>query len=186
MSDARQPEPVEPAGGSPEERLTALGLVLPPPPRPVAAYVPARLVGSLLFISGQIPLRDGELMAQGTVPGQVPVATAVLCARQCVLNGLSAARAVLGSLDRVRSVVRVGCFVASERGFHGQPEVANGASHLLEAVFGPAGRHARVAVGSVDLPLGAPVEVELLLEVTAAGVQDAARPAGAVPPNALR
>ena len=149
----------------PEARLQALGITLPEAPRPVAAYVPAKRTGNLLFTAGQIPMADGKLLAQGRVPDQVDVETAIACARQCVLNGLAVARAAVGSLDEIVQVVRVGCFVASAPGFHEQPRVANGASELLVEVFGEAGQHARAAVGSVDLPLGAPVEIEFLFEV---------------------
>lgn len=149
----------------PEKRLAEMGLALPEVAAPVASYVPAVRSGNLLFVSGQIPIRDGKLIAQGRVPREVSIEKAVECARQCALNGLAACKAELGDLGRVRRVVRVGCFVASEPGFHEQPRVANGASELLAGVFGEDGRHARAAVGSVDLPLGVPVEVEFLFEV---------------------
>lgn len=147
---------------SPEARLTQLGIVLPDAPAPVAAYVPARQVGQLLFVSGQIPLRDGQLMATGRVPDQVDEQTAVACARQCALNGLAVAKATLGSLDHIAGVVRVGCFVASEPGYGNQPVIANAASELLVEIFGDSGKHARAAVGSVSLPLNVPVEIEFL------------------------
>jgi len=150
---------------SPEARLAELKLTLPTPAAPVAAYIPTRLSGNLLVISGQIPFRDGKLLATGPVPGVVPIELAQECARQCVLNGLAAARVALGSLDRITQVVRVGVFVQCEAGFADQPKVANGASELLVSIFGEAGRHARAAVGNIALPLNAPVEVELLLEV---------------------
>lgn len=150
-----------------ESRLTELGLKLPGAPKPVAAYIPCRRVGNLLFVSGQIPLWGGEMMAKGSVPGQVSIERAQECARQCVLNGLAVAKAELGSLDTIKQVVRVGVFVCSEVGFTEQPKVANGASDLLVSIFGDAGRHARAAVGSVALPLGAPVEVEFLFEISA-------------------
>lgn len=149
----------------PERRLAELGLTLPPAPRPVAAYVPAKRAGNLLYVSGQIPLRDGSLIATGVVPREVSADLARACARQCVLNGLAVAKEALGSLSAVRQVVRVGCFIACEPGFRAQPQIANGASELLVELFGEAGRHARAAVGSIDLPLGAPVEVEFLFEV---------------------
>ncbi len=149
----------------PEQQLVSLGLVLPIPAAPVAAYIPSRLAGNLLYISGQIPFLDGTLMATGRVPTEVPLELARACARQCTLNGLAGARAALGSLDRIRQVVRVGCFVACENGFGDQPKVANAASELLVEVFGEAGRHARAAVGTNALPLNVPVEVEFLFEV---------------------
>jgi enamine deaminase RidA (YjgF/YER057c/UK114 family) len=158
-------DPLGTVPGSPEARLAALGITLPPPARPVAAYIPTRLVGNLLYISGQVPFRDGKLIATGPVPGAVAMDQARECARQCILNGLAAARVMLGSLDRVKSVVRVGCFVQCEAGFMDQPKVANGASELLVEIFGEAGRHTRAAVGSIALPLNAPVEVEMVLEI---------------------
>lgn len=150
----------------PEARLRELGLTLPEVAKPVAAYVPAVRTGNLLFISGQIPIRDGRLLAQGRVPGEVSLEQARECAVQCTLNALAALKAEAGSLDRVARVVRLGCFVACEPGFHEQPKVANGASELLQEIFGERGRHARAAVGSVDLPLGVPVEIEFLFELT--------------------
>lgn len=150
---------------APESRLRALGHTLPPAPRPVAAYVPFVRSGNLVFVSGQIPMKDGSLMATGRVPDQVDMATAIACARQCALNGLAVVRDATGSLDRVRRVVRLGVFVSAQPGFHDEPKVGNGASELMVQVFGEAGRHARAAVGASDLPLGAPVEVEFVFEV---------------------
>lgn len=149
---------------SPEARLRELGITLPEPPKPVAAYIPAKRVGNLLYTAGQVPIVEGKTIAAGRVPDQVPVDVAIQCARRCVLNGLAVARAELGSLDKIVQVVRVGVFVASEAGFHDQPRVANGASELLVEIFGEAGKHARTAVGSVALPLGVPVEVEFVFE----------------------
>lgn len=150
-----------------DARLADLGITLPAAPRPVAAYVPSVRSGNLLFVSGQVPLRDGALVAEGPVPSATSPEDAAAAARQCVLNGLAVMRAALdGNLDRVRQIVRVGIFVCSDPGFTGQPAVGNGASELLMEVFGDAGRHARAAVGSVALPLGASVEVEFVVEVT--------------------
>jgi enamine deaminase RidA (YjgF/YER057c/UK114 family) len=152
--------------GTIERRLRAAGVTLPEAPRPVAAYVPAVKVGNLVFVSGQIPLRDGALMATGPVPSAVGPGAAAEAARQCAVNAMAVLAAMLdGDLDRVRRIVRVGVFVASDPGFDGQPQVANGASELLVEVFGDAGRHARAAVGSVALPLGATVELEMTVEV---------------------
>lgn len=150
---------------SPEGALKRLGIVLPPVSAPVAAYVPTKRVGNLLYVSGQIPFREGKLLATGPVPSKVSLEEAKTAARQCVLNGLAAVRAAVGSLDHVVQIVRVGAFVASDNGFTDQPKVANGASELLVEIFGEAGRHARAAVGVNVLPLGASVEVELLVEV---------------------
>ena len=146
-------------------RLAELGLELPEAPRPVAAYIPAVRVGSLVFVSGQIPFGNGELLATGVVPDDVSIEAAQALARQCVLNALAVLAAEVGSIDRLKRVVRVGCFVASAPGFGGQPKVANGASELLREIFGEAGQHARAAVGSVALPLNVPVEIEFLFEV---------------------
>jgi enamine deaminase RidA (YjgF/YER057c/UK114 family) len=148
-----------------DARLAELGITLPEAPKPVAAYVPSVRSGSLLFVSGQVPLREGSLVAEGPVPSATSPEEAAAAARQCVLNGLAVMKAALGDLDRVRQIVRVGIFVCSDPGFTGQPAVGNGASELLQEVFGEAGRHARAAVGSVALPLGASVEVEFVVEV---------------------
>lgn len=150
---------------APEARLTALGITLPTPPRPVAAYIPFRRVGNLLFVSGQIPVREGTLIATGRVPSEVSLETARQCARQCVLNGLAIVREAAGSLDRVSQIVRLGVFVACEESFVEHPKVANGGSELLVEIFGDTGRHARAAVGSPSLPLGAPVEIEMMVEI---------------------
>lgn len=158
-----------PAGSeSPLAALARLGLTLPTPAKPVAAYVPTRVVGNLLYISGQIPVSNGQPIAKGLVPREVSIETAISCARQCTLNALAAAHEVLkdrGGLDAVRSVVRVGAFVACEAGFADHPKIANGASELLVEVFGESGKHARAAVGAPSLPLNVPVEIEFLFEV---------------------
>jgi len=147
-------------------RLESLGIALPEAPKPVAAYVPSVQSGALVYISGQVPISDGALLATGPVPSQVSLEQAVAAARQCGINALAVLSAHLdGDLDRVRRIVRMGVFVASDAGFTDQPLVANGASELMIEVFGDAGRHARAAVGSVALPLDASVEVELVAEV---------------------
>jgi enamine deaminase RidA (YjgF/YER057c/UK114 family) len=150
---------------TPEERLADLGLAVPEVAAPVAAYVPAVRSGRHVFTSGQLPLRDGQLIHSGKVGGEVTPEQAVECARQCALNALAAVRAEVGELSAVRRVVKVVAFVASTPDFTGQPSVANGASELLGSVFGDAGKHARSAVGVAALPLDAPVEVELTVEV---------------------
>jgi len=148
-----------------EAKLAQLGLTLPAPAKPVASYVPAVRVGNLVFVSGQVPVREGKLLATGTLPDQVGIEHAQELARQCVLNGLAALAAEIGSINKVRRVVRLGCFVASSPHFGDQPKVANGASDLLHEIFGEAGQHARAAIGCVSLPLNSPVEVEFLFEV---------------------
>lgn len=152
---------------TPEERLAALGLSLPEAVKPVAAYLPTVRSGSLVFTSGQLPMVGGVLEVRGKVGSEVAPALAHELARQCALNALAAVKAEVSDLSAVRRVVKVVCFVASAPTFVGQPQVANGASELLVAVFGDAGRHARSAVGVAVLPLDAPVELELVLEVTA-------------------
>jgi enamine deaminase RidA (YjgF/YER057c/UK114 family) len=147
-----------------EDRLRELGIVLPPAPTPVAVYVPAVRSGDLLFIAGQLPFVDGKLPQTGHVGGEVSVEQGQSAARQATLNALAVAAGALGSLDAVTQVVRLVCHVASAPGFTEQHLVANGASELLGSVFGEAGRHARLALGAIELPLGAPVEIELILE----------------------
>jgi len=151
----------------PRTRLAELGLALPPVAAPVAAYVPAVRTGDLVWTSGQLPFVDGALPTTGRVGAEVSPETAAELARTCALNALAAVNELVG-LDAVRRVVKVVGFVASAPGFSGQPAVVNGASELLGAVFGPAGQHARSAVGVAALPLGAPVEVELVVEVAPA------------------
>ncbi|MBO9522617.1 MAG: RidA family protein [Nocardioidaceae bacterium] len=150
---------------TPEERLAELGLSIPEVAKPVAAYVPAVRSGNHVFTSGQVPMREGQLMATGKVGGEVSQEEAIECARQCGLNALAAINAELGSLSAIKRIVKVVAFVASTPDFTGQPLVANGVSELLGEVFGEAGRHARSAVGVPVLPLDAPVEVELIVEI---------------------
>ena len=150
---------------TPEERLAELGLSVPEVVKPVAAYVPAVRTGSYVYTSGQLPMRDGKLVVTGKVGGEVSAEQATSCARQCALNAIAAVRAEVGELSNVKRVVKVVAFVASTTHFTGQPSVANGASELLGDVFGDAGKHARSAVGVPVLPMDAPVEVELVVEV---------------------
>jgi enamine deaminase RidA (YjgF/YER057c/UK114 family) len=150
---------------TPEERLAELGLSVPEVAAPLAAYVPAVRSGNHVFTSGQLPMRSGQLMAAGKVGGEVSVEEAVECARQCALNALAAVRAEIGELSAIKRVVKVVAYVASTSDFTGQPTVANGVSELLGEVFGDIGRHARAAVGVPVLPLDAPVEVELIVEI---------------------
>jgi len=146
------------------QRLADLGITLPAVPPPVAAYVPAVRSGSLIYTSGQLPFRDGELLAAGLVGADVTADDAVACARQCALNALAAVAEQAGGLERVRIVKVVG-FVASAEGFTAQPQVVNGASELMGELLGELGVHARSAVGVAALPLNAPVEVEVIAEV---------------------
>jgi len=148
-----------------DDRLAELGLEVPTVPAPVAVYVPAVRTGSYVYTSGQLPLRGGELLATGKVGADVSAELAYDCARQCALNAIAAVKSVVGDLDAVVQVVKTTVFVASAPDFTGQPGVANGASELLGAAFGDVGQHARSAVGVAVLPLDAPVEVELVVEV---------------------
>jgi enamine deaminase RidA (YjgF/YER057c/UK114 family) len=148
----------------PEERIAELGLQVPDVAKPVASYVPAVRSGNLVFTSGQLPMRSGELMQTGKVGDDVSPDEAAECAQQCALNAIAAVKAELGDLDQVKRVVKVVVFVASTPDFTGQPQVANGASELFGSAFGDAGVHARSAVGVPVLPLDAPVEVELVVE----------------------
>jgi enamine deaminase RidA (YjgF/YER057c/UK114 family) len=147
-----------------DDRLAELGISIPQLAKPVAAYVPAVTTGNLVFTSGQLPFVDGKIDALGKVGGAVTPEQAKELAAVCVLNGLAAAKSVLGSLDRITRVVKVVGFVASEPSFTGQPGVINGASELLGEIFGEAGQHSRSAVGLTVLPLDSPVEIEFVFE----------------------
>jgi enamine deaminase RidA (YjgF/YER057c/UK114 family) len=149
-----------------DDRLRDMGLTLPTAPKPVAAYIPAMRVGELLMVSGQLPLKDGTLLATGPVGAGVTLEQAQTAARQCVLNALAIAKAELGGdWSRLVHAVRLGVFVQSPDGYADQPKVANGASELLVALMGEAGRHVRAAVGVNALPLNATVEVEATFRV---------------------
>ena len=149
-----------------QARLEKLGISLPAAPKPVASYVPVMRTGNQLYISGQVAFRDGALIHAGLVPAQVSLEQAQDCARQCALNGLAwIADALDGDLDRVKQIVKLGVFVASEPTFTDQPKVANGASELMFEIFGEAGRHSRSAVGATSLPVNSPVEIEMIVEI---------------------
>lgn len=147
-----------------DDRIAELGLVIPEGSKPVAAYIPAVVSGNLVYTSGQLPMVAGVLPATGKVGAGVTPEDAKALARNCVLNGLAAARNEIGSLDRITRVVKVVGFVASDPSFSGQPGVINGASELLVEIFGDLGQHARSAVGVAVLPLDAPVEIEFVFE----------------------
>ena len=148
-----------------EERLAELGIELPPAPQPVASYIPVKIVGDLAWVAAQVPMQDGAVTVTGSAGAGVTTEEANAGARRCAIQALAALRAALGSLDRVKGIVKVDVFVASATGFTEQPAVANGASDLLVEVFGEDGRHARAAVGVMELPLGATVEVGLLVQL---------------------
>ncbi len=150
---------------SANERIQELGITLPEVAKPAGAYVPAVQSGNLVFTAGQIPLVEGKLIATGKVGKEISVEEAKSIARVCALNAVAAIKGVVGDLDRVKKVVKVVGFVASAPEFTQQPAVINGASELLEQIFGDSGIHARSAVGVAVLPLDAPVEVELVVEI---------------------
>ena len=149
-----------------EQKLADLSMKLPDIAAPVGAYLPCVRTGNLVFVSGQIPMRDGQLVCQGKVGADVTIAQAVQAAQIACVNALAAVKAEVGSLENVTRVVRMEVFVSSAPGFTDQVQVANAASQLLQNVFGTAGRHARLAVGVAELPLNAPVELAFVFEVS--------------------
>jgi enamine deaminase RidA (YjgF/YER057c/UK114 family) len=150
---------------NPEKNLQELGLTLPQPPAAAGAYVPAVRTGNLLYLAGTLPMRDGKIVYGGKVGQEINLAQAAEAAQLCTLNALANAKAALGSLDAVVRVVMVNGFVNGIDGFSDSPKVLNGASEFLLKVFGDAGKHARAAVSVNGLPLGAAVEVQIVLEV---------------------
>ena len=149
---------------SPRSKLASLGLPLPTVSGPFGAYVPARQIGNLIFVAGQLPVKDGKLLATGPVPSHCSLENARTAARQCVVNALAAVGSLGTDIDTLLGVVRVGAFICSDAGFADQPKVANAASELLLDLFGDAGRHARAAIGVNALPLDASVEIEFIFE----------------------
>lgn len=148
-----------------EQRIIDLGFVLPETAKPLAAYIPAVQSGNLVFTSGQLPMIAGSLAETGKVGGSVSPERAKELATTCALNALAAVKTVIGDLDKIKRIVKVVGFVSSTPEFSGQPAVVNGASEFLGEVFGEKGIHARSAVGVAVLPLDAPVEIELIVEV---------------------
>jgi len=151
--------------GSIENKLEQIGLKIPEIPKPVAAYIPAKKSGKLIFTAGQLPMVNGELISKGLLGQDVELEDANRAARICTLNALAAIKGVIGDLDQIKQIVRVVGYVASVPTFTQQPAVVNGASELLLEIFGEAGKHARSAVGMAVLPLNASVEIELTVEV---------------------
>jgi len=151
--------------GKVEDRLKSLGMVLPEVPAPLAAYIPAKKTGQVIFTAGQLPLLNGELICKGLLGQDVDVEQAYQAARICTLNALAAIKGVVKDLDQVVQVIRVVGYVASTSNFTQQPAIVNGASELLLEIFGEVGKHARSAVGVASLPLNASVEIELTVEV---------------------
>lgn len=149
-----------------DERLAELGIDLPPAAAPVASYIPVVVSNGFAFVSGQVAMEEGEPMYRGRLGADVALEDGVAAARRCAIQALSALKAELGSLDRVTRIVKLTVWVASTSEFTDQPKVGNGASDLLQEVFGEAGKHARAAVAAPALPLGVPVEVEVLAEIS--------------------
>ena len=150
-----------------EAKLRSMGLELPPPPTPVAAYVPTVKTGNWVYVSGQVPRVKGEIKYRGHVGGDLTLEDGRAAAQLCALNALAAVKQEIGSLDQIRRVVKLTGYVACASGFTDQPKVVDGASVLLNDLFGERGRHARAAVGVNELPLGVAVELEMIVEVTA-------------------
>lgn len=148
------------------ERLAELNITLPAAPAPVGSYVPGVRTGNLVFTSGQLPLRDGQLIATGKVASDLSLDDAAAAARQAALNALAVAADVAGGIDNIARIVRVNVFVASAPGFTDQAVVANGASDLLVDIFADRGRHTRCAIGAAELPLNSPVELDMIVEVS--------------------
>jgi enamine deaminase RidA (YjgF/YER057c/UK114 family) len=147
-------------------KLQSLRIALPPVSGPFGSYLPARRVGNLIFVAGQLPMKDGKLMATGPVPSRCSLEDARAAARQCVINAIAAVQSIDGGIEAIRGVVRVGAFVRSDDTFTEQPKVADAASELLAEIFGDAGKHARAAVGVNTLPRDASVEIEVIFEAT--------------------
>jgi enamine deaminase RidA (YjgF/YER057c/UK114 family) len=150
-----------------EERLVQSGITLPEPPRPVANYIPAKLVGKLLFVSGQLCLDNGKLRDDhiGKIGRNISVDEAVSAAKLCAINVLAQAKAILGDLNRIKSCVRLGGYINVAEGFTALPPIMNGASDLMVEILGEAGKHTRTTIGVAELPMGAAVEVEAIFEV---------------------
>ncbi len=153
------------ASGTVEQRLRELGISLPPAPAAVGSYVPVLRFGPFVVTSGQLPFRDGKLIATGRVGNEVDMETAQEAARCCVLNAVAQLRAAVGELDRIKQIFRLDGYVHAAPGFHDHPVVLNAASELLTAIFGERGKHTRVALGVHDMPLNAPVQIALWAEV---------------------
>jgi enamine deaminase RidA (YjgF/YER057c/UK114 family) len=148
-----------------EAKLKELGITLPPAPKPIAAYIPAVRSGNLLYLSGVIPIVDGKMTYIGKLGKEVPVEDGYEAARIALLNALAIIKGEVGSLDQIERIIKLTGYVASSPGFTQQPAVINGASDLLLKIFGEKGLHSRVSVGAAELPLGAPVELDLLVEL---------------------
>jgi len=149
-----------------EDRLNELGIVLPIPPNPAGSYIPVVLTGNLAFVSGQIPIKDGNLKFTGKVPDEQSIETAQDAAKLCIINALAHLNAYLGTLDNITKIVRISGFVNSNPSFIEHPKIINAASDLLFEIFGDAGKHSRIAVGVSSLPLNSTVEIDMIVEVS--------------------
>jgi enamine deaminase RidA (YjgF/YER057c/UK114 family) len=149
-----------------DERLASLGIMLPTPPKPAGSYIPVVKTGNMVFVSGQIPMKDGHVQFKGQVPTNISVEDAKSAARLCTINILAQLKSELGTLDKISRIVRVSGFVSSSQEFYEQPKIINAASDLLYEIFGEKGKHARIAVGVASLPLNSAVEIDLIAEIT--------------------
>ena len=149
-----------------EEKLESLGILLPTPPKPAGSYIPVVRTGNLVFVSGQIPMKDGLVQFKGQVPTSISVEEAQKAARLCMINVLAQLKAELGTLDKISRIVRVSGFVSSSSEFYEHPKIINIASDLLYEIFGEKGKHTRIAVGVASLPLNSAVEIDLIAETT--------------------
>jgi len=148
-----------------EEKIVSLNILLPVPPKPAGSYIPVTRTGNLVFVSGQIPIRDGKVEFKGKVPTDVSIDTAQQAAKLCIINVLAQLKAEIGNLDKVSKIVRVSGFVNSASDFYEQPKIINAASDLLFEIFGEKGKHSRIAVGVASLPLNSTVEIDMIAEV---------------------
>lgn len=148
-----------------EERLDELGITLPVPPKPAGSYIPVVKTGNLLFVSGQIPMKEGKVVFQGKVPTDISMEDAQKASKLCIINALAQLKAEIGTLDKISKIVKVSGFVNSSQDFVEQPKIINAASDLLFEIFGDKGKHSRIAVSVASLPLNSTVEIDLIAEV---------------------
>jgi len=148
-----------------DEKLAALDIILPIPPKPAGSYIPVVKTGNLLFVSGQIPMKEGKVIFQGKVPVNITIDDAQKAAKLCIVNALAQLKAEIGSLDKISKIVKVSGFVNSSQDFAEQPKIINAASDLLFEIFGDKGKHSRIAVGVASLPLNSAVEIDMIIEI---------------------
>lgn len=148
-----------------EEKLDSLNIMLPTPPKPAGAYIPVVKTGNIVYVSGQIPIKEGKILFKGKVPSCQSLEQAQEAAKLCVINALAHLKSELGDLDKISKILRISGFVNSESDFTEQPMVINSASNLLFEIFGEKGQHSRIAIGVASLPLGATVEIDMIVEI---------------------